>query len=698
MKRFGTLLFLIALCAGVVSMQAETKTVKYMPKKYVDANSTLQLFNLGLNASKAAVAPKTPITPLQALNLTDEGKVINENNTNNTSIMDVQPRGVVMGSAWYDVQTTGAMPTRVGTYQSNGDKYVCFAYKGSAAGTAAATSFKQSSSNSSWGTSLRTYFQNFKVNGSNLTPVTSAMPLETVKAAAGSLVTGTDGSIYASSYTFPLSLSKSAWLAQSTDASNFTVDTIKSNYAFLNKMAGDQDKLHMIYRNSIPKDPNYGELAYASSADKGKTWSSPVYITGANAVINATSTLEMVDSYAIDANGDNVVVTWVDKELNQLYRQSLDGGITWDSSKVVVSAGFSTLHLDEFNENGYTDTIPAPGACCDVLIDDNNNLHFATNVVGAALVGKVQENDEGDYEFVEGQDSVVCPGTYWLYYGHIYREIFNDGTIQKPELVGPQSVSTFTNDGLHAYLPFQYTYTAPNDSACGAFTTADTKLSMDQDGNIYLIFTGIVDSVSYSGDADAGSVTINNNQYSFYNRHIMAHKLDIQSGEWDPNVINLTPMGWDCAFPSVAKHALSINGLVYFPMTYIAKQEPLPWIDWYNTSLTKEPKAYATLMPFVAEPWNTSVKSSDVNTTQSMVYPNPAVEKATLNFNVVNAGMVKIDIYNSLGVQVANINNSFVDAGNRAIDFNVNQFTTGAYYARINSNGTTVTVPFTVAK
>ena len=67
-------------------------------------------------------------------------------------------------------------------------------------------------------------------------------------------------------------------------------------------------------------------------------------------------------------------------------------------------------------------------------------------------------------------------------------------------------------------------------------------------------------------------------------------------------------------------------------------------------------------------------------------YPNPFNPSTTISYSIPKAGIVTIEIYNTLGQKVKTLFNKFQNAGNYNINFNADGFSSGIYYYVIKSD------------
>lgn len=72
--------------------------------------------------------------------------------------------------------------------------------------------------------------------------------------------------------------------------------------------------------------------------------------------------------------------------------------------------------------------------------------------------------------------------------------------------------------------------------------------------------------------------------------------------------------------------------------------------------------------------------------TLSQNYPNPFNPNTTIEFTLPKESKVKLVIYNSIGVQVAELLNNQLSAGYYKYNWNASEFTSGIYYYKLISN------------
>lgn len=91
--------------------------------------------------------------------------------------------------------------------------------------------------------------------------------------------------------------------------------------------------------------------------------------------------------------------------------------------------------------------------------------------------------------------------------------------------------------------------------------------------------------------------------------------------------------------------------------------------------------------------------SNNINDKYSFASNFNSIGKTTkINYTLPVHGYVNISIYNSKGLLIKTIVNENQNAGKHSVTFNVNNFSNGIYYCRMNLNKTNLTNKFTVVK
>lgn len=94
----------------------------------------------------------------------------------------------------------------------------------------------------------------------------------------------------------------------------------------------------------------------------------------------------------------------------------------------------------------------------------------------------------------------------------------------------------------------------------------------------------------------------------------------------------------------------------------------------------------------------TSVNENNVTNIQLSVYPNPADEIFNINFSLNNTTPVSVNIYNTLGETLKNIEAGTLQKGKHSLQVDARNFAKGIYVCEMNVGGKIQTVKFAVTK
>ena len=78
--------------------------------------------------------------------------------------------------------------------------------------------------------------------------------------------------------------------------------------------------------------------------------------------------------------------------------------------------------------------------------------------------------------------------------------------------------------------------------------------------------------------------------------------------------------------------------------------------------------------------------------------PNPFNPTTTINFSIVEAGNVSIDVFNVAGQKVDTIANEFMSSGSQSVVWDASGFSAGIYFYTVKSGDITKTMKMTLLK
>jgi hypothetical protein len=625
------------------------------------------------------------------------------------------PTGIPLGTAWFDQQTSGNMPRRVLKYTSGNIDYFHVFVNATAPGTTGKTQFN--GTNPTYA-SLGSYYQLFDGSATPIAPqFNNWQRVESRASQMGSAYEFPNGYAGLISNVYPLSIAAASSIDLQVFSNpnmdqTFAQDTVTGSSRFYSRSATDGNgNIHLLYQNRYSNLPNFNEIGYRRSTDNGNTWTTEQIISGPNAFDGALPSSAGPDTYVIDAQGNNVLMVYIDKYLALIFRKSTDNGVTWSQPQSVFNFAYDTIYvsLDSHTGDyvGVTDSVLSPGLVMDAIVDNGGNMHFVVNVVNTALRGTVTQDNTGKTIFVDSTAYFIDTHLFYPSVGFVYINVPSDPNIQGSSFaVGPPSGKHIIDPNLResygVYTPYPYIVTGL-DSLPGAQYVSDPQLSLDDIGNVYLTYTSVCDSMNTNLDQDiktlkfAGRV----DTLSAYYRHIYAQRLDI-ANKTASDAVDMTPFGWDCAYPSVSKFLSFKNGEYLLPIAYIADQDPwnffgfgiqvgnnviiTSWAQEFST-LTSEPKAYFDLFPLKGYDGVTDNPVDNANAT-FQVYPNPVSGTANINCNITRNSNVSVALYNLLGEKVMDIYNGNMEIGTRSLSFTTNGLPAGFYLCRLTQGGT----------
>ena len=92
------------------------------------------------------------------------------------------------------------------------------------------------------------------------------------------------------------------------------------------------------------------------------------------------------------------------------------------------------------------------------------------------------------------------------------------------------------------------------------------------------------------------------------------------------------------------------------------------------------------------------LNEANENIFQSIVYPNPAKDIATLSVNLVNSDNATISVVDLMGREVINLGEQSLKSGENQININTSSLNGGLYYVRVVTNNGMVTNKLNIVK
>lgn len=569
-----------------------------------------------------------------------------------------------IGSTYYDLQTNYAMPHRMVVHPNGAVSATWTTSPNDAA------NFPQRGSGYNYRNTSNVWLK------SDSTRVESA---RTGWANIGILRNGTEFVIGhdATNGGFILTKNSTAGTRPSTSSSILAEAPYKPIWS---RMANDGDTIHMIYSYTDSAAPGekraptrkgiFAPMVYSRSVNAGTSWDiQHIMLPDYDSTLTNNGG---ADQYAIDVQGKTVAIVNADK---------FQGVILWKSTD--AGATFQRIIADTFKYAPYNskklmiDTPYTNDGTCDVLIDNNGKIHVFW---GLARVGDTDTTDQfyTDYFGVQGIGHwSEVTGTSKLIASALPYDRDGSGTIQ---------LQSATFYGLsNGALP---TVNGSKLATCARLGNTNPmrqpNAAVDANNNIYCVF-----SLPIEGDvSDLGA-----------NFRDLGVVYSTDGGVTWGNEQNLTQvLTREDDFPSVARKA---NGFLHL----MWQQDREPGTNLQNNSsgdnnhpvvlneiLYQAIPVTEILNESIGMVWGVNVDKPQ--TGEVMVvnqnYPNPFTGVTNVLIWLSNPGDVQVEVRNTAGALVRNVNHSGMLRGNHVIGIDATGLPAGVYTYSITAGGSTV--------
>jgi hypothetical protein len=397
-----------------------------------------------------------------------------------------------------------------------------------------------------------------------------------------------------------------------------------------------------------------GVMLYSRSLDGGATWDIRDLLLPDINSDNFTGT--DVEGYSIDANGNTVAIMLASTWNDCLVWISEDNGTSWTKyivndfpfDKYVVNTGYDPNDLP-FDPNApVPEAIFTSDGTSDVLVDNSGIVHVW---YGTTYVNDVDVTDAG-WVFYPGSNIGI------VYWNSTMGE--NEGVVSgycpDIDLDGEITVSDISNYGL------------------GLNTHASSAI--DQDGNLYLIYSSVNELY-----VDP------NTEYNYRQPFIVASTDNGLSWNLPKQILHPDLIGDDgfdevpfleCIFNTVAKHAddkvHATFQADYTPLTFLNS----PAVDNEPTDNTIRYVGYPTAWALV------NTKNVPAQTLKFEVSPNPAHDRAVIQFSAEGNQTAFIQVYDMYGKVVHQTTRTTVGEGVGTAVVNTASLPNGIYFVRLN--------------
>ncbi len=435
--------------------------------------------------------------------------------------------------------------------------------------------------------------------------------------------------------------------------------------------------IHVISQTSgAASNPPYhgqdGAIAYSRSLDGGITWDK--YHTVIPEIDSSHYLGFGGDSYAIDAKGDTIAIVAGGFDVDVVLIKSVDNGDTWTRTivKHFPFAMYDATSMNtDINNDGVGDTIETNDASVAVLLDNQGKAH-----VWYGRMKVVEEPGEAGLSYFPGTDglnywneSMTFPGTCASAI-----DINGDGQLNVTEWGTYQiSLSSMPSAGIddfgNIYLSYGSIYEGiaeGGDPGVGK-SYRHTYLKRSSDGG--LTWCGPINVTDPEG---TNHQDFTEGVYGAITRHIddkihLIYQKDISPG----NGLAGSPPG------STDPQSGYESEIVYVELPVTDFDAFLP-----NTcdSLLYDTTIYS----------NVGIKENKGNSTNVVLYPNPATNSVNLLFNLGNAAKVNVKIFNVVGQELKNFENE-LPYGSNSLTINLANYKPGIYFVKSTIQGKEIT-------
>ena len=399
-----------------------------------------------------------------------------------------------------------------------------------------------------------------------------------------------------------------------------------------------------------------GILLYYRSLDGGYTWDIQDSI-----LPHQDSALHFGfggDSYAIDANGNTVAIAVFNDYEDSFILKSTDNGDTW--TKTIFLDGplddYSTAaagSISDINNDAIADTITGTDNAGSIIVDGSGNVHVTWGMMRYLDDDPTLDEPGSYFPATNGlmywnESSPVMGGT--LIAGAL--DLDNDGFI---------SISATSE------IPLYYTSLAGQPS-----------MGLDANDNIFVIYT-MLNELEFNG-------------VQFYHNLYRVSSRDGGATWSSPKDLTPNRPFAECVFGSLAREVDD-----YLRIIYMEDGEPGLAVRGDEDPVSQNDIIYLEIDTAATEFVSISEMGVEKGTL-SDIYPNPAQDKAFMDFTVNHAGNYSIEITSITGAMVKSINLGELNEGNFRKSFDLTDVSNGVYVVTLKSTAYTSSKRLVVRK
>lgn len=394
-----------------------------------------------------------------------------------------------------------------------------------------------------------------------------------------------------------------------------------------------------------------GALLYWRSQDQGQTWDvQDLQIPGLDSLEYSGT---RADAYTIVAEGDVIAIVMFGQWSDITLAKSTDNGDTWNITTIndfPLDFYVTDTGSDIDGDNIY-DTITTSDESGAALIDGNGMVHVTYGNMRVL-----------DADLTDGNTSYF-PGTSGLMYWNENMSTGGAVMIADVEDIDGDGELTWAGDWALYFTSL----------------TSHPSMGKNADGTIF---------ISYSGYKELHTTGTQNY------RHIHMMKSNDNGSTWTTPV-DVTPDysfdGLECMFASMAPMVDDKVRIVY-----MRDFEPGLAVRGDMDFSGVNEMIYLCIDTLL--PANVSINDLEAMETPLSLYPNPAQQQATLEFELQKGSSATITIYDFLGQEVETVWNGTLPAGTQRFNLDLNALSEGVYFITLQEGELTSTARLVITK
>lgn len=407
----------------------------------------------------------------------------------------------------------------------------------------------------------------------------------------------------------------------------------------------DGNSIHLIAVTDVADSSQFqglrSALVYYRSEDAGSTYNI------VDSILPGLGSAEVGpiggDNYAIATTGDTVVIAVFDTWNDVFFLRSEDNGDTWSKTVAYNNAYAKT----DIATDIVLDTADVPDGSGAILIDHSGDVHLFWSWI-SAFNDELEPPNEATYSFFGFREGLL----YW-----------NESKVAD-DLDTIAFVEDQNEDGILSLSAGFPNY--------GCSFTSMPSTGIAGDGTIYVSYAGIQETLD---DADAEP-----NNY----RHLYIISSTDNGASWsEPVDINPNDEFTENVFASMAREV----GTQYIHLLFQRDADPgVGTTDGQPT--TQNEIVYAKIDRML----NVGIEAETQSITGLSVYPNPATEIVTLNFDLNRPSLVTTSLVNVTGQKVFEAQQQVNHYNQNKFRIDVSDFPAGVYFVNIaTANGKNTT-------